>query len=360
MLFKILFSILLSIPVALYAQHDFDSLYEASSGFRDFFNTTYKNHTFFESNEIVRIAIISDFKTLNRRRDNEKYQDAVLEYIFNDSIIVRRRIGIKARGNFRREHCSYPPVKLNFPKKSVRLEWLQTFDKFKMVGSCKNGTAYQQYLLQEYYVYRIFNILTDYSFRVRLLHIDYKDISKKSNRTRQVRYAFIIEPIDAVAERLNCTVMNDPISSYALNEDNINMIAVFQYMIGNTDWSVPGLHNMRVLKSTNPDLFTPFAIPYDFDFCGIVNPPYAIPPEVLPIKTVRERLFRGPCRDFEVYRKTFDWFNSQKNKIYDLINNSELLTNGTKKQMMAYLDSFYRMMDRPKALEREFSISCIK
>ena len=351
---------LLSLPTALFAQHDFDSLYAASAEFRDNFDAVQKAYDLFADTSLMEIAIYSDFRQMRRQKDTLHYQEAVLRYTLNDSVIVSRKIGIKARGNFRRETCSYPPIKLNFPKKTVRLKWLQTFDKIKMVGSCKPGTNYEQYLLSEYYVYRMFNQLTDHSFRVRLLRVKYYDTGKRNQKkAEQIRYAFIIEPHKAVAKRLKSKVLKGGNFPYnVFNPDEINLIAVFHYMIGNTDWSIPAQHNVKILAPKNSGSFIRMAIPYDFDFCGIVNPPYAIPSDLLPIKDITERLFRGPCRDFEQYRRTLEVFKNNRDNFFALIEDSAYLTKSRKTWMTSYLASFYEIANNPKRISQELSVNC--
>lgn len=347
------------LPALLLAQHDFDSLYEASAKFRKSIEAAQDTFDLFGNDPVLEIIITSDFKQLNRQKDTLEYQDALLEYAFNDSIVVHRDIGIKARGNFRREFCSYPPIKLNFPEKSTKLEWLQTFDKMKMVGDCKAGTTYEQYLLSEYYVYKMLNILTDQSFRVRLLYVTYQDSGRKSKNARESRYAFLIEPHDALAERLGSEVLDSGNFPYDIfKPEEINLITVFQYMIGNTDWSIPAQHNIKILKPKSSDLFIRTAVPYDFDYCGIVNPPYAIPSEILPIDNIRQRLFRGPCREFDTYTEILEKFRQKKDEIYALIKNSEFLDKNTQSYMVSYLDAFYEIINSPQQASKEFSVNC--
>jgi hypothetical protein len=357
---KHLLWLLLSLPTTLLAQHDFDSLYDASADFRQSFEEVQKTFALFGNEASLRITVVSDFKELNRRKDTLEYQDAVLEYVYNDSVVVHRDIGIKARGNYRRENCYYPPIKLNFPKKSVRLQWLRNFDKIKMVGICKSGDSYEQYLLSEYYVYRLFNILTDQSYRVRLLSVTYNDIgTKNKKRAVQTRHAFLIEPHEAVAERLNSEMLRAGNFPYDIfKPEEINLIAVFQYMIGNTDWSIPAQHNVKILKPKDPSMFLRTAVPYDFDYCGIVDPPYAIPSELLPIENIQQRLYRGPCRDFSEFPEILDRFRQKKSEFYALIQESPYLTDGTKKRMTNYMDSFYKVIDDPRKLRAELSVNC--
>lgn len=357
---KLLFWFLLLLPTSLFAQHDFDSLYEASTEFRKTFDSVQKDFNLFGDTSIMEITIVSDFKQLNRQKDTLKYQDALLKFALNDSVVVSRDIGIKARGNFRRETCSYPPIKLNFPKKTVRLEWLQTFDKIKMVGSCKPGTSYEQYLLSEYYVYKLFNILTDHSFRVRLLRVKYYDTGKRNQKkAEQTRYAFIIEPHKAVAKRLDSRILKGGNFPYnVFKPEDINLIAVFHYMIGNTDWSIPAQHNVKILEPKNSNSFIRMAIPYDFDFCGIVDPPYAIPSDLLPIDDIKQRLFRGPCRDTKQYNQTLELFRDTRDEFYSLIQSSAYLTKSSKKRMTSYLDSFYTTINDANLVNRELSVNC--
>ncbi len=69
-------------------------------------------------------------------------------------------------------------------------------------------------------------------------------------------------------------------------------------MISNYDWSMRAApkgeeccHNGRLLAGAG--LYQP--VPYDFDYSGLVDASYAIPPESVPISNVRQRNYRGYC-----------------------------------------------------------------
>ncbi|MDZ7606934.1 MAG: hypothetical protein U5K79_15395 [Cyclobacteriaceae bacterium] len=140
----------------------------------------------------------------------------------------------------RRKTCYFPPIMLNFPKKEAVMNQIREFDKMKMVVDCKKGEMYDQYLLGEYYAYKIYNAVTDYSFRVRLVELTMTDSNDQMKS--MTSYAYIIESIDQMASRLKAI----PIETKNIRDPltDLNTLAkgyLFQYLIGNTDWSIPGL-----------------------------------------------------------------------------------------------------------------------
>ncbi len=245
---------------------------------------------------------------------------------------------------------------MNFPKEA-RLKQLREFDKMKVVVECKASGIYQQYLMREYAVYKIYNILTDYSLRVRLMRVLYIDTNGKYKP--DTRYAFLIEDIAELSKRTGSSeVTLKNLAPSSLDTDPIDIMVVFQYLIGNTDFSVPGMHNMKLVKSNDP--LKPLAIPvaYDFDYCGLVYASYAVPAEQLSIESVRERLFWGHCRTEAEFQKTFELFRKKKDEIYALYENTELLEPSYVKSTMRYLDDFYFNINTPRMVKREFLNQC--
>ena len=155
----------------------------------------------FDSYEPMELEIVSDFKQLIKRKFRDEYQPAQLIYRPNGETLIRREIRIKPRGNSRREICYFPPLKLNFVKSNFRYENLVDLDKMKMVSYCKKGKAFEAYHLKEYLCYRILNILTPNSFKVRLVKMRYVDTGRKKNNTHD-SFAFLIEPVKRLAHRL--------------------------------------------------------------------------------------------------------------------------------------------------------------
>jgi hypothetical protein len=324
--------------------YDLDSLYKNSPQFKAAIDNIKDTFDLFNNDEIMHVRIISDFRDLIKRKYKDEYQPAILETTLFDTIKVKRELKIKSRGNHRRKTCSFPPIKLNFPKKQAIFSQIQEFDKIKLVGNCRAGALYDQYLIQEYYVYKMYNLLTPFSFRVRLLRVEYIDTSGK--RKPRDNYAFIIEPTDQMALRLNAKEFDRKgISNHSVDRNISTIMGLFQLMVGNTDWSIPGMHNIKLLRVADEKYPMPIAVPYDFDYCGIINAQYAIPHEVLPIEEVTERFYMGTCREMEEYEEAFKFFHEKRAQFEALFADSPYLVKGGKSIPLNYIDEFYRIID---------------
>jgi hypothetical protein len=313
--------------------------------------------TLFGNDKVIEMTIISDFKSFRKNKKDPEYQDAVYKFKLNDTTEVVNYVRIKPRGNFRRSRCTFPPIKLNFKETEFFSKATENLKTLKLVNTCQSGDTYQELIHKEYLTYRIFNLLTKYSFRVRLLKIDFMDSGKKNKSS--ISYGFIIEDIDELAKRLNAEKVDTKVSNQDLTDiDHVNRVTTFQFMIGNTDWSIPGLHNVKLIKSRDSKLYRPFAIPYDFDLSGLVDAPYAAPNPILPIKDVKTRLFRGNCRQLSALDSTFELFRKQKPGIIELIQSFPYSSNSSKQQMLDYIDEFYAIINDSKKAESYFSVNC--
>jgi hypothetical protein len=293
----------------------------------------------FDSEEPIEITLRFDITEFRKSKFKKENQDAIMTYYLNGKDTVSRSIKLRSRGEFRLQYCDFPPIRLNLDKENFPGDEFNGIDKIKLVTHCKAGNS--EYVLREYLVYKLFNVLTDNSFKVRLLKIKY--INTRKPDKPMVEEAFLIEPTEFLSKRLNSTeITSVRFSQKYVKQDVMDRVAVFNYMIGNYDWSVPVLHNLVAFSPRNleyPNLG--LVVPYDFDYTGIVNTSYAVPPETLPIKTVRERLYLGICRSEEDFRKTLNLFLEKKQEFYKVINEFPYLKKGSKKEMTAYLDTFY-------------------
>jgi hypothetical protein len=230
-----------------------------------------------------------------------------------------------------------------------------------MVPQCSSGKDKEDYVLREYLAYKLFNVMTDTSFRVRLLKVDYIDAEKKKKPVQQ--FGFFIEPAEMLAARINCV----PVKARNLTQKDIipaimDRLAIFNFMIGNYDWSVPGLHNVLVIKSLNYDPYgRGISIPHDFDWTGLVNASYAIPAENIGTENVRERIFIGICRSKDVYQKDLDLFLAKKEAFYSVIREFPYVNQKVKKDMIDYLDGFFNQLEgRRDRILYELINSCKK
>ena len=339
--------------------HNFDSLYKNNESFKQYVESTSDFKDLFLSDEVMNITIASDFKNLVKTKGKEEYQPALFQYQMNDSILLTRDIKIKARGKSRKNICFFPPIQLNFPKKEVVIPQLKVFDKMKMVIDCGRSEIFQEYILSEFMVYKMLNILTDYSYRVRLILVTYIDISGKYDT--ETKYAFIIENKNQMAERLNTITLDvKNIRDQYIEKTTLINSYLFQYLIGNTDWSIPGGHNMLLIKSKDPILTEPYIVPFDFDLSGIVNANYAKPNTATDISSVRERYYMGICLPEDQVKAGLKVYLERKDEIYALYQNSELLDRRNKQSTIQYLDEFYEIVEDDRKFSNDILESCKK
>ena len=313
----------------------------------------------FQSDEAMKISLEFDMKKLIRDKYKNQYQEALLYYREANGDTTFHHLKIIPRGNFRKSYCRFPPIKLNFKESESDQEYLNNINKLKLVTHCQHSDKYQQYLFKEYLVYKMYNLLTDKSFRVKLLRIKYIDSEGRMKTTEN--HAFIIECNSLLSNRLNATIIDRPnIHTWHTDHYQANLMALFQFMIGNPDWGIPNLQNVRLLKSENP-MEKPFAIPYDFDYCGMVNAHYAIPNALLGIETVRTRIYRGYCLSSEEeYQVFFNEFIKVKEEMYALVQNFNLLEEKHRSEMISYLDSFYEIIEDPRLADRKIISVCLE
>jgi hypothetical protein len=252
----------------------------------------------FQSSETLTATITAPLDTLARDRPKEDYLPGTFEYTEADGTPVKFDIEIRTRGHFRHKNCKYPPLRLNFKKGEAKGTLFDKQDKLKLVVHCGSSSRYEQVVLREYLVYRLLNVFTENSFRVRLLHITYIDSDER--RSEQTRYAFLIEHDDRFAKRLELkrlAIQKTKVAS--IQPDFLNLTSVFEFFIANTDFSpIDGptaggcCHNYVLLGN---DTDEQIAIPYDFDQSGFVNAPYATPNSRFNLRSVKSRLYRGRC-----------------------------------------------------------------
>ncbi|MDX2286578.1 MAG: hypothetical protein NW241_20595 [Bacteroidia bacterium] len=311
----------------------------------------------FSHDSVLHLRIEADWKTLLRTKNLSSPDElpAVLVHRAGTDT-MRAPIQIRVRGNYRRTHCPMPPLRMRFDTAVPYSPLFAGLEKVKLVLPCEpDKPVFQQYLVEEYLLYRMFRILTDSSFRVRLLSIDYVDPSGRMKPFSHL--GFCIEPEDALARRLGMfKVEKEGVHGEDTERRYATLMYVFQYLIGNTDWSVPGLHNIAVLQG---GLFgQPIAVPYDFDWSGIIDAPYALPNEQLNIGTVRQRLYRGYCREEAELQQAFDVFRQHKAELFELYRSTPQLKPERAEQAVRYLEQFYELIDNPKQVEREFIRNC--
>ena len=275
----------------------------------------------------------------------------------------RLSVKIRARGNYRRKVCDWPPLTLNFKKKEVEGTLLDRQDKLKMVNPCKKGDKYQQLLYLEYHLYDLFALYSDYYFRTRLAEVAYVDTGNKERRWESTN--FLIEDTDHMAERNGLREVEITASKrLQMDLGQTALVEVFQFMIGNVDYSTlkspPGkdcCHNIKLLAPEGAeDGFIP--VPYDFDSAGLIDAPYATVPPSVPIKDVSTRYFLGWCKEEKRYREAVEAINQHRDAAFAIFEDSPLLSQTYRKRAVRYLERSYDYINDESIFKRKILGKC--
>ena len=307
---------------------------------------------FFTDEDVIEMTLNTDIRGLQNQKGNDIFQDGIVTMKFADSTIITENVKVGARGNFRRGYCRIPPMMINF-RNDTGNSRLQKLGKLKLVLGCGVKATDEELLLKEYLVYKLYNLLEDKSFRVRLLKTNYIDTKGRNKPFTQ--YAFLIEDDGDMARRNNCKKKeHGQYLTEATDRNTMTMVSIFQYMISNTDWAVPNNHNVKLIFDRNNEAAPPHVVPYDFDYCGLVDASYAIPHEIIGTEKVTERVYRGFPRTIEEIQITLDVFRQKKSAIYSQINNFNLLSARIKKTMTDFLDEFFELIENKSRVKSVF------
>jgi len=311
----------------------------------------------FDSDEVFAITIKGNTRELlNDRSDNPQSHSLELSYINADSSETTIPVQIQTRGHFRklRENCTYPPLMIHFPASGPHINSVfKEQSKLKLVMPCTG----EDYLIREWLVYKIYNLVSPFSFRARLVKVKLED--SKSKKSPAPFYGILLEEEKQMAARNKAITAELKLRPQQTQPDVFLTMAVFEYLIGNTDWSVEYLQNIKLVKTDPAGL--PITVPYDFDHAGIVNTPYAHPAEELLMSSIRERRYRGYCvSDLKVFERVITLYNRLKTDIYKLYSGCALLDAKYISSTIRYLDDFYATINNPKAWQRDFAYPCDK
>lgn len=311
----------------------------------------------FDSDDVLYITLKGNIRQLlNDRSDVPKNYSLVLSYTKEDSSEMAIPVEVKTRGHFRRlkENCFYPPLLIQFPKEGPQL--LSVFreqHKLKLVMPC----AADEYIIREWLVYKLYNLVTTKSFRARPVKVKLEDDKNKKQVTPF--FGILLEEEKQMAKRNGLVSVEPKLKPEQTQTDAFLSMAVFEYLIGNTDWSVQYLQNIKLLAADSAAV--PIPVPYDFDHAGIVYAPYARPAEELQMRSIRERRYRGYCvQDMKVFDAVIEQYNRLKNDIYRIYTDCALLDAKYIKSTIQFLDEFYATINNPKARQKEFGYPCDK
>ena len=295
------------------------------------------------STEIIEVSIETDLSNLIDNRKQDDYQDAVFTFERQDGTTEVHEMKLKARGKFRRSVCDFPPVKLNFSKGQLMEQgYVSKYDKLKLVTHCiDDKIASKENVAREYLAYRLYNLVSDNSYRAQLVRVNYIDSNDKVSRIK--RYAVLLEDTDEMAHRLGGEECEDCINIPAQEQSGADehKMALFQYMIGNADYNTRMLRNVKMVRPYAAGAGI-IAVPYDFDFSGFVDPSYAIPNSDYGLVSVKQRVFLGNKVDSALLASTLQHFVAQRQAMIDEVDNSKLLSRQSRGEVTRYLETFFK------------------
>lgn len=307
----------------------------------------------FSAAETFPFTLTADFKTINKDRKVEGKTPYPGILTVNEGGSTKTlHVKLQTRGHFRlrASSCSFVPLRVEFTKEELAGTIFEGQKTLKLITHCQSDKEYEQYIMREYLTYRAFNLLTPRSFRARLAQASY--VQATDNKPMTSRLSMFLEDDDDVARRMEGRIADLPRAVFKdVDQDMLTLSMAFEYMIGNTDYSIYALHNFRLIRTADRKTYS---VPYDFDMSGLVNASYAIPDRALGIKTVRDRLYRGPCRPLEEIEPILANFRTQKAAIIGLFENYPDLSREQKRDAKEYLEEFYRDLDRPNDVNRIF------
>lgn len=312
----------------------------------------------FASHDPLSIRITADFKAIFRDRDTtEQHWHPATIWWQSGADSGAMPVQVTTRGHFRLKPgtCSFPMLRVRFPREQRAGTLFDKQGNIKLATHCRSGNRrYEQITHREYLVYRAYNAITDSSFRVRMARTAYVD--SVAGDTVQT-HSFFIEDNDDLGGRIGMKVFEQPGARFEdVDTAQSAVMSVFLYMIGNTDWSLPYLHNIRVF--TWNAHFVP--IPYDFDWSGVVNAPYARPDHRLGTRSVTERVWRGPCYPREVIAQAVARIASVKDAIYQLYRSHEGLEPNGVKESLEYYDEFFKDVANERDQNRYLRTNCTR
>ena len=310
----------------------------------------------FQEEQSLSVRLTVSLKDIKKNTNDSTYFPAVLYYkdIQNrwDSI----PIDIRARGNFRRKHCTFPPLRIKIKKGDAKETLFAGTKSLKLVLPCHVPKNNNDLILKEYICYQLYEPITPYVFSTRLVDITLNDETGKQVKTQELK-GFFIEDDDAAAKRFHAKVINkEKLHPLLLQDTSSIRLDLFQYMIANTDFSTTFLHNVDIIQ-TKAGLYIPIA--YDFDMSGFVNAPYATFDETLGIHSVRDRVYKGFCRNENVAESVRQEYIRMEPKIMDVINTYESFFDPKEIDgMKKYMNEFFTIIKNDGSYREKIIQQC--
>lgn len=311
----------------------------------------------FSDQEALEIKMKFSIKDLRKQTNDSTYMESQLQ-VKNTETGDWETLGIdlRVRGNFRLEHCYYPPLRLKVKKKQAKGTIFEENRNLKLVIPCTKANGADGDIIKEYICYKLAEPVTDFTFQTRLVKVYFENEDVKKGEEVEL-VGFFIEDDDDVADRFGGEILEGKKILGTLLEDSAAVRHdFFQLMIGNTDWSTMFQHNMKIMKL---DAKTVVPLAYDFDMTGIVNPPYSQVSNLVDIEHVTERLYRGYCREESLMQAIRQEFLNLEQDIWEKVAEHEgMLDKIDYKNFSSYLKDFFIIIQEDRIFESKILMAC--
>lgn len=308
---------------------------------------------FFEDSFLLHATLTTSYKDLMNQRKEPVYQPASVTFKNLDSSgPLTEPIRVKLRGKFRRVNCSFASLFFDFSD-TTKTSRLYNFKELKVVVPCEWGSDDEQWLIKEYLIYKLYQLFTEKSFRVRLAKFTFDDNSDSIKPYKQ--YGFFLEDVDDLAKRNDCKETGDEkIMTEETNRQHTTMVSMFEYMVSNSDWNVPARQNVKLIRHEDSAKAKPYIVPYDFDYSGAVNALYAEPAPYLGIAKVTDRLYQGFPRTEAELKPVISLFLQKENDVFKTILDFPLLKKKPKEEMVAFIREFFTIIKDEANIKKIF------
>jgi len=316
----------------------------------------------FASSERLELALTVPLRQLVLRARSRPEVAGTVSYTGPDGSPVALAVEVSTRGRSRLEYCRFPPLRLKFKRKEIEDTLFAEQKRIKLVTQCRNGRNFEQYVTLERLLYGVYEQVSDFALRARAVQMRYVDSERDDFEEAP---AFFIERAKGVAERLDMTAVKVPrLAVTDIRPDALAVLSLFQFMIGNTDWSALApssgdhrcCHNGIVLAP--PDGGEEFVVvPYDFDQAGLIGAVYALPAESLGIRSVRQRAYRGFCASNDYLDEAISSFNAARPAIEALFDDPAV-EERTRADALEYLRDSFAIVNDPEKRQRQIVERC--
>jgi hypothetical protein len=317
----------------------------------------FQSSPLFANQSPLEVELITSLEELKQSKSDTVFFSTLLRFQNEGGIWDSLEVSLRARGNSRRTKCQFPPIRVKIKKKDSKNTIFSDDKALKLVIPCQYSYAYNDLIMKEYVCYKLYESITPYHFKTRLVNLTLTDIKNRKSKTYNLK-AFIIEDDDKVAQRFNAKVSNAKmVMPNSINDTVALQQDFFAFMIGNTDWSNTTKHNVKILEQKGGKNIP---VPYDFDLSGFVSAPYALPYDYLPIKTVQERLYRGICRDDQLVQYVKNQFFINEQIFLETMNRYQKEINSNDfKIARNYLNSFFDIIKNDREFNDQILSNCI-